>query len=62
MNNLEPPTVSQLSVICSDLSSVRLILAQSGKFDLYQKIRLNVSEEDIAMAFRMDDFMKLHAL
>lgn len=58
MNGIEPARTSDLAVICLDMAAVHIILSQAGKFDLYNKIRLNVSEQDVQMAFRMDSFMK----
>lgn len=57
-HNLEPPSTSQLASICMSLSSSRIVLTEAAKADLFQRIRLNVPEEDVLIAFRKDEFMK----
>ena len=56
--NLDPPTVSELASICSSLGSVRILLIECGKADLYQRIQMLVSDADVKVALRDDAFMK----
>lgn len=40
------------------LASARLVLAEGGRAELGQRVRLNVSEDDVAFALRNDDIMR----
>ena len=53
---LQPPTTSEVSAVCARLGSFRLLLLESGRHDLQQRIRLNVSQDDVIYALR--DFNK----
>lgn len=52
LEGLKPPTSSELSSICSNLASLRLLLIENGRNDLNQRIRLNVSQEDVNYALK----------
>ena len=41
-----------LSGICSNLGASRLILLDGSKRDLYRRVRLNISQEDVTFALR----------
>ncbi|ORX83257.1 P-loop containing nucleoside triphosphate hydrolase protein [Basidiobolus meristosporus CBS 931.73] len=58
MNSIEPVTTSELTVVCNYLNSSRFILLEQTNLDLYQRIRLNLSEGDIMLALRNDPFFK----
>ncbi|XP_013420739.1 origin recognition complex subunit 1 isoform X2 [Lingula anatina] len=49
---ITPPTASEVASICSRLGSYRLLLVESGRNDLHQRVRLNVSQDDVAYALR----------
>lgn len=53
---LQPPTTSEVMSICARLGSFRLLLLESGRHDLTQRVRLNVSQDDVTYALR--DFSK----
>uniref|UniRef100_T1JIW5 Origin recognition complex subunit 1 n=1 Tax=Strigamia maritima TaxID=126957 RepID=T1JIW5_STRMM len=50
LEGISPPNESQACAACFQLASCRLIIAQDGRKDMEQKIRLNVSTDDIAFA------------
>lgn len=49
---LQPPSTCELSAICSRLGSIRLLLVEHGRQDLYMRVRLNVSQDDVMYALR----------
>ena len=49
---LHPPVVSEVSAVCSRLASCRLILLESGTNELKQRIRLNISQDDVGYALK----------
>ncbi len=56
---IPPPSASELSGLCARLGSFRLLLLESGKTDLNQRVRLNVSQDDVLYAlkdFHEEDF------
>jgi len=53
-----PLTVSQACYICAKLSGVRLLLTEAGRAGLLQRIRLNVSQDDVLFALRDSDAKK----
>ncbi|ORX87891.1 P-loop containing nucleoside triphosphate hydrolase protein [Anaeromyces robustus] len=52
--NIERPTISNLSAICSTLGGIKCLIVEGGRADLYGRVRLNVNEEDIIMALKND--------
>eukprot|EP00043_Microstomoeca_roanoka_P013905 m.136928 g.136928 ORF g.136928 m.136928 type:complete len:807 (-) comp15879_c0_seq1:157-2577(-) len=46
------PSSSVLTMVCSNLASTRVILAESASLDLRRKVRLNCSTEDALFALR----------
>ncbi|KAG0045793.1 Origin recognition complex, subunit 1 [Gryganskiella cystojenkinii] len=58
IHNLRQPSLSDLSAICASLGACRCLLVESGKQDIYQRVRLSVTEEDVIMALRSDSFFK----
>lgn len=52
MEGLRAATMSQISAICANLGASRLILVQGSKRDLYRRVRLNISQEDVIFALR----------
>ncbi|XP_038049563.1 origin recognition complex subunit 1-like [Patiria miniata] len=52
LEGLHPPVVSEVAAVCSRLASCRLILLESGTNELKQRIRLNVSQDDVTYALR----------
>ncbi|RUP45409.1 P-loop containing nucleoside triphosphate hydrolase protein [Jimgerdemannia flammicorona] len=57
-HNVEPPSSSDLAAICASLGQARCLLVEPGRLDLHQRIRLNVSEEDVTMALKSDTFFR----
>jgi len=47
-----PLTVSQACYVCAKLSGIRLLLTEGGHTGLLQRIRLNVSQDDVLFALR----------
>jgi len=47
-----PLTVSQASYVCAKLSGIRLLLSEAGRSDMMQRVRLNVSQDDVLFALR----------
>ncbi len=43
---------SLASEICSRLGAIRLLLVDSGRCDIHQRIRLNVNKDDILFALK----------
>jgi origin recognition complex subunit 1 len=60
--NIDPPSTSDLAAVCSSLAASHSILLEGEKTDLYSRIRLYISEEDITMTFRQDEDMRKFAL
>ena len=58
LHNLDPPCTSDLASVCLSLGASRILMTEAAKADLLQKIRLNIPEEDVTMAFRADDVMR----
>ncbi|XP_066297989.1 origin recognition complex subunit 1-like isoform X1 [Branchiostoma lanceolatum] len=52
LDGVTVPTMSQLSGVCSTLGASRLLLVEAGKSDLSQRVRLNVSQDDVMYALR----------
>ena len=53
-----PLTVSQASYVCAKLSGIRLLLTEAGRAGLLQRVRLNVSQDDVLFALRDSDAKK----
>jgi len=53
-----PLTVSQASYVCAKLSGVRLLLTEGCRAGLLQRVRLNVSQDDVLFALRDVDKKK----
>jgi len=49
---VSPLTVSQACYVCAKLSGIRLLLTEGGHAGLLQRIRLNVSQDDVLFALR----------
>ncbi|XP_022087380.1 origin recognition complex subunit 1-like [Acanthaster planci] len=52
LEGLHPPVVSEVVAVCRRLASCRLILLESSTNELQQRIRLNVSQDDVMYALR----------
>ncbi|XP_048458056.1 origin recognition complex subunit 1 [Rhincodon typus] len=52
IEGLQPPTMSQTMLICTKLGACRLLLVESSKNDLYMRVRLNVSQDDVMYALK----------
>lgn len=46
------PTITEILAVCGRLGSNRLLICEHSRSDLYQKILLNVSTDDIHYATR----------
>lgn len=51
-SGIAPPSTSAAAAICARLASCRLLLAESGRCDMQQRIRLNVSTDDVNYALK----------
>ncbi|XP_069128426.1 origin recognition complex subunit 1-like [Argopecten irradians] len=51
-DDLQPPSTSELAGMCSRLGSIRLLLVEHGRNDLFMRVRLNVSQDDILYALK----------
>lgn len=49
---IEIPTVTEVLAICRRLGSNRLLICEHSRNDIYQKILLNVSTDDIHYAMQ----------
>lgn len=49
-----PPSATTVSDICAKLGSYRLLLTEHGRRDLNQRVRLNVSTDDVTYALKDD--------
>ncbi|CAG8464406.1 9190_t:CDS:2 [Ambispora leptoticha] len=59
IHNIEKPSYSDLSAVCSFLCNCAAIFAQDGRRDIYRRIRLNcVSEDDIILALKQERIFK----
>ncbi|KAJ1961305.1 Origin recognition complex, subunit 1, partial [Dimargaris xerosporica] len=58
LHSLSPPTLSALAAICTTLGASRCILAEASRYDIHQKLRLNVSDGDLATALKADPFFR----
>ncbi|XP_033097061.1 origin recognition complex subunit 1-like isoform X2 [Anneissia japonica] len=47
-----PPCASELATLCFHLASCRLLLVENGRQDIHQRIRLNISQDDVLYALR----------
>ncbi|GAB1599981.1 origin recognition complex subunit 1-like [Argonauta hians] len=52
LEGLPPPTFSELFSICSQLSSMKILLSEHGQTDLHMKVRLNISQDDVLFAMK----------
>ncbi|XP_072430408.1 origin recognition complex subunit 1 isoform X3 [Chiloscyllium punctatum] len=52
IEGLQPPTMSQTMLVCTKLGACRLLLVESSKNDLYMRVRLNVSQDDVMYALK----------
>ncbi|XP_070564136.1 origin recognition complex subunit 1-like [Ptychodera flava] len=49
---VRPPTTTEVASVCARLGSSKLILVESGRNDMHQRIRLNVSQDDVLYALK----------
>ena len=49
---MSAPVSSLASAICNRLAAIRLLLVDSGRCDIHQRIRLNVNKDDILFALK----------
>ena len=49
---MQPPCVSEIAAICGRLGACRLLLLESSNNELAQRIRLNVSQDDVLYALK----------
>lgn len=52
ITDLQAPSQSELTLLCSRLGACRLILIENTRNELRQRIRLNVNADDIYYALR----------
>lgn len=51
-SGVSSPSPSQAAAICCRLGAWRLLLVESGRRDLEQRIRLNVNQDDVLYALQ----------
>ena len=51
-SGIPPPTASEAAAVCAKLGSFRLLLVENSKHDLMQRVRLNVSQDDVSYALK----------
>merc|ERR1712142_1066839 len=49
----QPPNACTTFAICNNLGSCRLLLTEAGRKDVYPRIRLNVSQDDVMFALKI---------
>ena len=49
---ISSPTPSQAAAVCCRLGAWKLLLVESGRRDLEQRIRLNVNQDDVLYALQ----------
>ncbi|ESN93994.1 hypothetical protein HELRODRAFT_103086 [Helobdella robusta] len=49
------PNLSQVSRMCNKLGGFKLLLTDSSRNDIHQKIRLNMSQDDLSYALKQDN-------
>ncbi|XP_047442041.1 origin recognition complex subunit 1 isoform X2 [Mugil cephalus] len=54
VEGLQPVGVSEGLTVCQRLGSCRLLLLESSRLDVLQRIRLNVSQDDVLYALKAD--------
>ncbi|XP_002738319.1 uncharacterized protein LOC100376485 [Saccoglossus kowalevskii] len=52
LEGVQPPTTSEVSAVCCRLGSSRLVLVEGGRNDMHQRVRLNVSQDDVFYALK----------
>ncbi|CAK8672967.1 unnamed protein product [Clavelina lepadiformis] len=50
LEGLPPPNVTSLIKVCNQLAASRVVLLETGRHDIYARIRLNVSVDDVLFA------------
>nr|CAB3264573.1 origin recognition complex subunit 1-like [Phallusia mammillata] len=54
LDNLPPATVTSLIKVCNQLAASHVLLMEMGRHDLYARVRLNVSIDDVLFALNAD--------
>ncbi|XP_072275745.1 origin recognition complex subunit 1 [Pyxicephalus adspersus] len=54
IEGVQPPTMSETMAVCLRLGASRLLLVESSRNDLYLRVRINVSQDDIMYALKED--------
>lgn len=54
VEGLQPANVSEGLTVCQRLGSCRLLLLEGSRLDLFLRIRLNVSQDDVLYALKAD--------
>ncbi|KAJ1170182.1 hypothetical protein NDU88_002063 [Pleurodeles waltl] len=54
IEGLQPPTMSETMAVCLRLGACRLLLVEPSKNDLLLRVRLNVSQDDIMYALKVE--------
>ncbi|XP_075689117.1 origin recognition complex subunit 1 isoform X2 [Rhinoderma darwinii] len=52
IEGVQPPTMSETMAVCLRLGASRLLLVESSRNDLYLRVRINVSQDDIMYALK----------
>eukprot|EP00052_Salpingoeca_macrocollata_P013582 m.106078 g.106078 ORF g.106078 m.106078 type:complete len:118 (+) comp18979_c0_seq1:1449-1802(+) len=54
MRGVPPPTTAALASVCAQLGACRVLLVEIGEMDIFKRIRLNCSRDDVLFALRDD--------
>ncbi|TRY59208.1 hypothetical protein DNTS_014606 [Danionella cerebrum] len=54
VEGLQPVSVSEGLAVCQKLGSCRLLLLEGSRLDLFLRVRLNVSQDDVLYALKVD--------
>jgi len=54
LSGISPPSTSEAAAICSKLGSFKLLLVENARNDLHQRVRLNISQDDVLYALKDD--------
>ncbi|XP_069837715.1 origin recognition complex subunit 1 [Dendropsophus ebraccatus] len=52
IDGVQPPSMSEALTICGQLGNIRLLLVESSRNDIFLRVRINVSQDDIMYALK----------
>uniref|UniRef100_H2ZNF3 Origin recognition complex subunit 1 n=1 Tax=Ciona savignyi TaxID=51511 RepID=H2ZNF3_CIOSA len=54
LDGLQPVSVTSIIKVCNSLATARVLMLEMGRYDLYARLRLNVSIDDVLFALNSD--------